>query len=168
MKHLSVILLMITAVSVCSSEENDNSSVSSRKEGEVLWSGDWSGCYENESYLCTSPIDGASCSDEFHDYLSIGKSIFGYRVSLYSTQASQHVCSFSFDMQFVAGELFRGTGEGAIRLVRNGGDIIIRSQGVDPTALGLGICGAHADVDGLKFPLTKKNKNLLECMREEF
>ncbi|MNO05353.1 hypothetical protein D3C81_2266980 [compost metagenome] len=49
-------------------------------------------------------------------------------------------------------------------LVKQSGDFLeVSSKGVDPTALGLGVCGAHADIDGLKFSIASKVNRSVQC-----
>lgn len=71
--------------------------------------------------------------------------------------------SFTFQMDAVNGELVYKTQFGRVLLRRNGEALEISSQGVDPTALGLGVCGVHADIDGLKFPLASKSNIISAC-----
>lgn len=113
----------------------------------------WSGFYFRNSELCTYPNSDDSCADEFNDYLNISPVGETYSVELNSTQAGQHVCDFSIVMKEVAGLLAYRTPYGDVLLQRNGSFLEVSSQGIDPTASGLGVCGAHADIDGLKFPL---------------
>ena len=122
------------------------------------------GCYVNSSYLCTYPKDGKSCSKRFYDYLSVNSSASGYRVSLYSVQANQNVCAFSIDMSLVGGALVRETSSGVISLTREDKALRFDSKGVDPTALGLGFCGVHADIDGLEFPLSGRIGPSSKCV----
>lgn len=125
---------------------------------------DWSGCYRVKSNRCTSPVDGRDCSDQFSDYLKLESSGEGYIVGLYSTQANQNVCSFSFEMKTESSKkLVRDTMHGRISLLNNSRSLLISSEGVDSTALGLGICGVHADVDGLEFPLLSKLRSGAAC-----
>lgn len=121
------------------------------------------GCYVNSSYLCTDPNDGRVCSKKFNDYLSVKDNFSGYKVDLYSTQAGQNVCAFSMDMKLVDGALVRETSAGIVSLTRKGGVLRIDSPGVDPTALGIGVCGVHADIDGLEFPVSGKSSTFDEC-----
>lgn len=104
------------------------------------------------------PVDGRSCGKEFHDQLSVEKFGLGYRVRLHSTQANQNICSFSFEMTERDGSLVRQTlyGEIVVKQVRD--FLYFSTKGIDPTASGLGVCGAHADIDGLQFPLSRKWK----------
>ncbi|WP_150645583.1 hypothetical protein [Pseudomonas fluorescens] len=123
----------------------------------------WIGYYLKKSELCTSPSNGERCSEQFRDHLNIEAGRQGYQVKLYSTQAGQHVCSFSFQMDAADGMLVYKTQFGRVLIQRNGDSLEISSKGIDPTALGLGICGAHADIDGLKFPLASKCNS--ECSK---
>ncbi|VVN45851.1 hypothetical protein [Pseudomonas fluorescens] len=116
----------------------------------------WSGDYLKNSDLCTSPSSGGSCSNQFSDRLKIEPAHQGYLVELYSTQADQHVCSFSVSMNLVNGMLVYKTKFGDVFIRKKGRSLEISSGGIDPTALGLGVCGAHADIDGLAFPLTSR------------
>jgi hypothetical protein len=111
------------------------------------------GCHVKRSELCTSPHDGSSCSDQFQDTLNIEPNKQDYQVTLFSTQASQHVCSFSFQMSAINGALVHDTPYGPITIKLKDGSLNIYSKGIDPTALGLGICGVRADIDGLRFPM---------------
>lgn len=79
-------------------------------------------------------------------------------MTLESTQANQHVCAFSFLMKEAGRQLIYETAHGRIGLIRTEAELIISSRNVDPTALGLGICGAHADIDGLVFPWSSKRQ----------
>jgi len=118
----------------------------------------WVGHYFKKSELCTSPSDGIDCSEQFVDDLRIGKKHLGYLVKLHSTQANQSVCSFDFYMIPKDGQLIHNTQFGPVFLQKNADSLEISSKGIDPTALGLGVCGTHADIDGLKFPLSSKSK----------
>lgn len=116
----------------------------------------WAGYHEKKSELCTSPVDGSDCSDVFSDYLKIEKNGLGYLVKLRSTQARQSVCSFEYYMVLNRGRLIHETKFGSVTLQKNGNSFEISSKEIDPTALGLGVCGVHADIEGLKFPLSKE------------
>ncbi|MBD8238127.1 hypothetical protein SOM46_06900 [Pseudomonas fluorescens] len=118
----------------------------------------WTGHYFKKSELCTSPNDGVDCSEQFVDELRIEKKYLGYLVRLHSTQANQSVCSFEFYMIPKDGKLIHNTQFGPIFLQKDADSLEIFSKGIDPTALGLGVCGVHADIDGLKFPLPIKSK----------
>lgn len=132
-------------------------------EAENKSSFEWPGYYLKKSELCTSPSNGKRCSEQFRDCLKIESGRQGYLVELQSTQADQHICSFSFQMEAVDGMLVYKTQFGRVLLQRKGESLEISSKGIDPTALGLGVCGAHADIDGLKFPLVSKSNVVLEC-----
>ncbi|MCK1792055.1 hypothetical protein [Pseudomonas violetae] len=123
----------------------------------------WSGYYLKKSELCTSPGSGDDCSEQFHDCLKVEPGRQGYLVKLYSTQADQNVCSFTFQMDAADGVLVYKTQFGRVLLQRNGESLEISSEGIDPTALGLGVCGVHADIDGLKFPLVSKSNAISAC-----
>jgi hypothetical protein len=113
----------------------------------------WEGDYSKKSSLCTSPGSGEPCPEGFSDLLKI-ESVQGlYLVTLLSIQADQHVCSFSFHMGAIDGGLVYKSNVGNVLLRKTGESLKIFSSGIDPTALGLGVCGAHADIDGLEFPL---------------
>jgi hypothetical protein len=116
----------------------------------------WEGTYTVSSLLCTSPEDGSNCSKIFSDSLQIRKKGNDYQVTLESTQANQHVCAFSFQMKVTGWSLVHETAYGRILVTRKKAGLTIISDNVDPTALGLGICGAHADINGLVFPRVSK------------
>ena len=122
----------------------------------------WVGHYFKKSELCTSPNDDNDCSEQFVDDLKIGKKHLGYMVKLHSTQANQSICSFEFYMILEDGKLIHNTQFGPVFLQKNADSLEISSKGVDPTALGLGVCGVHADIDGLKFPLPGKSEGGFE------
>ena len=124
---------------------------------------DWVGLYVKKSELCTSSEGSASCTEEFNDCLSIRPAALGFQVALNSTQAYQHVCSFSWVMEAAGSELVYKSQVGQV-LVKQSGDFLeVSSKGVDPTALGLGVCGAHADIDGLKFSIASKVNRSVQC-----
>lgn len=123
----------------------------------------WSGYYVKQSEWCTSPGSGQDCSGEFHDCLKVEAASQGYIVELYSTQANQHVCAFTFNMDADNNMLVYKAQLGSVFLKRNGDSLMISSKGINSTALGLGVCGAHADIDGLKFPLINKSNTAEVC-----
>lgn len=116
----------------------------------------WEGYYFKESTLCTSPNDGRDCSADFQDRLKIEKNPEGYLVALHSTQANQNICSFSFTMELIDGGLVHNTKLGPILLQADSNLLKLSSKGIDPTALGIGVCGIHANIDKLTFPLSSK------------
>ncbi|MEN5005468.1 hypothetical protein [Stenotrophomonas indicatrix] len=111
----------------------------------------WTGEYSQPSDLCTEPRTGRSCRDDFRDSLSIVEESKGYRVELHSTQAMQHVCSFVLHMKPEAGKLIHESELGTVAIEKHVDALRVSSGGIDPTATGLGMCGAHADIDGLEF-----------------
>ncbi|WP_094001668.1 hypothetical protein [Stenotrophomonas sp. CC120222-04] len=124
---------------------------------QMAWAGDsdhgaWTGSYSQASDLCTEPGSGRSCRDGFRDSLSIVEESLGYRVELHSTQAMQHVCSFVLHMKPEGGKLIHQSEPGTVAIEQHAGVLRISSGGIDPTAMGLGLCGTHADIDGLEFP----------------
>jgi hypothetical protein len=90
--------------------------------------------------------------------LNVEKNDLGYLVQLHSTQASQHVCYFSFQMIASGGVLINDTPLGRLTLQLMDDTLSISSNGIDPTALGLGICGAHADIDNLIFSVSDRSE----------
>lgn len=118
----------------------------------------WEGTFRVGSLLCTSPENGSDCSDVFNESLEVRKKGEDYLVTPESTQANQHVCAFSFLMKEAGRHLIYETAHGRVRMIRTDAALIISSRNVDPTALGLGICGAHADIDGLVFPWSSKRR----------
>lgn len=76
-------------------------------------------------------------------------------VQLHSVQADQHSCTFSVHMISRDGSLAFESEHGNVMVMKEDGDIRVISDS-DPTALGLGFCGAHADIDGLTFPINSK------------
>lgn len=123
----------------------------------------WAGLYLEKSELCTS-VDGIdNCAEKFNDCLSIKPTTVGFLVELNSTQAYQNVCSFSLEMKASNRGLVYQSQFGEVIVERNGSYLEISSKGVDPTALGLGICGAHADIDGLRFFLANKSSSKSQC-----
>jgi len=119
--------------------------------GESKDLGGWVGEYLQESSLCTDPKTGRNCRDDFRDSLVISKGSKGYRVELNSTQSMQHVCSFVLTMKLVAGALIYESELGVVSIAIRSDALRISSGGIDSTALGLGFCGVHADIDGLEF-----------------
>ncbi|AHY60781.1 MULTISPECIES: hypothetical protein [Stenotrophomonas] len=111
----------------------------------------WTGQYSQPSDLCTEPRTGRSCRDDFRDGLSIVEESKGYRVELHSTQSMQHVCTFVLHMKPVAGKLIYESELGVVAIEKHVDALRVSSGGIDPTATGLGMCGAHADIDGLEF-----------------
>jgi hypothetical protein len=124
---------------------------------------DWIGLYLEKSELCTSLDGSANCTEKFNDCLSIRATAQGFQVELNSTQAYQHVCSFSWVMEATGSELVYKSQAGPVLVKRSGDFLEITSEGIDPTALGLGVCGAHADIDGLRFPIASKVSSSLQC-----
>jgi hypothetical protein len=61
------------------------------------------------------------------------------------------------------GKLIHETEFGQISLTLQGESIEISSKGVDPTALGLGICGIHADINELTYKIASKSTNESDC-----
>ncbi|MFI7856315.1 hypothetical protein ACIF8Z_04870 [Pseudomonas promysalinigenes] len=111
----------------------------------------WVGEYSQESSLCTDPGGGRDCRDEFRDTLVIVKESKGYRVELNSTQSMQHICSFVLTMEPDAERLIYKSELGVVSIERRDNVLKVSSGGIDSTTLGLGFCGAHADIDGLEF-----------------
>lgn len=116
----------------------------------------WVGEYSNVSGYCIYVGTGEGCSDDFRDTLKIKRNPSGYFVELYSTQAGQHVCSFAFDMVVEGQALVYRSEFGVVRVEKKNGRLKVSSGGIDPTALGLGVCGAHADIDGLEYPIASR------------
>lgn len=127
----------------------------------------WTGCYKQKSYLCTSPQDGSNCDNKFSDTLKITRKDSTYIAQLYSTQANQNTCAFKFEMYEHDGSLIHETEFGKVSITLKREQIEISSKGVDPTAIGLGICGVHADINELKFNTSSKSKNKLDCTNTE-
>ncbi|WP_396615012.1 hypothetical protein ACHZ97_11180 [Lysobacter soli] len=94
----------------------------------------------------------------FDDCLSIRRGLDGYHVELRSTQAEQHVCAFDLTMKGSNERLTFESEFGPVAIVQEDEALQISSAGIDPTALGLGFCGAHADIDRLRFPLSAKRE----------
>ncbi|MBV7478048.1 hypothetical protein [Pseudomonas sp. PDM31] len=124
---------------------------------------DWTGLYLEKSELCTYLDGSAECSAKFNDCLSIKPVALGFQVELTSTQAYQHVCAFSLVMVATGSGLVYKSEVGQVLLKQSGGFLEIFSEGVDPTALGLGVCGGHADIDGLRFSIANKVSSSLQC-----
>ena len=124
---------------------------------------DWTGLYLEKSELCTSLDGSASCAEKFKDCLSIKPTALGFLVELNSTQAYQHVCSFSLEMEATNTALIYQSQFGPVLVKRDGNFLEISSKGIDSTALGLGVCGAHADIDGLRFSIANKASNNSQC-----
>ena len=123
---------------------------------QMAWAGNrddgaWAGSYSQASDLCTEPGSGRSCRDGFRDSLLIVEESLGYRVELHSTQAMQHVCSFVLHMKPEGGRLIHQSELGTVAIEKHAGALRFSSGGIDPTATGLGLCGTHADIDGLEF-----------------
>lgn len=165
MKNFSclVALVFFTSSLAASQEERVSKTFKSKEIENSPSSFSWPGYYLKKSELCTSPRSGGSCSEQFSDCLKIEPRHQGYLVELSSTQAGQHVCFFSLQMEVLDGALFYKTKYGSVLVVRNGESLEVLSKGIDPTALGLGFCGAHADIDELKFPLTSKSNIISAC-----
>ena len=121
---------------------------------QMAWAGNrdgaWAGSYSQASDLCTEPGSGRSCRDGFRDSLSIVEESLGYTVELHSTQAMQHVCSFVLHMKPEGGKLIHQSEPGTVAIEKHAGVLRVSSGGIDPTARA-GMCGAHADIDGLEF-----------------
>lgn len=111
----------------------------------------WVGEYSQESSLCTDPRGGRNCRDDFRDTLVIVKGSKGYRVELGSTQSMQHICSFVLTMVPGGERLIYESELGVVSIEKRSDVLRVSSGGIDSTALGLGFCGAHADIDGLEF-----------------
>ena len=123
---------------------------------QMAWAGNrddaaWAGSYSQASDLCTEPGSGRSCRDGFRDSLSIAEESMGYRVELHSTQSMQHVCSFVLHMKPEGGKLIHQSELGNVAIEKQAGALRVSSGRIDPTATGLGLCGTHADIDGLEF-----------------
>ncbi|NMX66888.1 hypothetical protein HBO15_05950 [Pseudomonas sp. WS 5111] len=116
----------------------------------------WTGEYSKDSSFCTYVGSEESCSNSFRDTLKVRKNSSGYFVELYSTQADQHVCSLAFQMAVKGGALEYDSKFGLVLIEKKYDLLKVSSGGVDPTALGLGVCGAHADIDGLEFPISSR------------
>lgn len=123
----------------------------------------WTGFYLEKSELCTSLDGSATCAENLNDCLNIKPIALGFLVELNSTQAYQHVCSFSLEMEATNTALIYQSQFGQVLVRRNGSFLEISSKGTDPTALGLGVCGAHADIDGLRFSIANKSSNDSQC-----
>lgn len=141
----------------------DDNHKGNERDGSTSQPFSWSGFYWKKAEFCTSPGNGKDCSAQFHDCLKIELGRQGYLVELYSTQADHNVCSFTFRMDAVNEKLIYKTQFGPVLLQRSGDSLEISSEGVDPTALGLGVCGVHAEIDGLKFPLASKRDAISKC-----
>ena len=124
---------------------------------------DWAGLYLEKSELCTSLDGSASCAEKFKDCLSIKPTALGFLVELNSTQAYQHVCSFSLEMEATNTALIYQSQFGPVFVKRDGNFLEISSKGIDPTALGLSVCGTHADIDGLRFSIANKASSNSQC-----
>ncbi|GAA5079326.1 hypothetical protein GCM10025759_27350 [Lysobacter panacisoli] len=124
------------------------------------------GYYRMNAIRCTPAGEHAPCRGELKDCLRIETYRGSHRVEVYSTQAYQHVCAFSIEMRGVNGELVYDSPLGQVILRRVGNQLVIASDGIDPTAGGLGFCGAHADIDMLAFPLSGKVETDAQCFRD--
>lgn len=60
-------------------------------------------------------------------------------------------------MNLTGGKLVYKTKFGPVSLQRDSESVKISSRGLDPTALGVGVCGIHAGIDGLTFPLSSQS-----------
>ncbi len=119
-----------------------------------------------DSAQCTPPSDEAPCSKELKDCLRIEPIRGAYHVEVYSTQAYQHICAFSIDMREEGGRLVFDSPLGQVSLRKAGNQLVIASDGIDPTAGGLGFCGVHADINGLEFPLSEKIETSARCFND--
>ncbi|MDF3868560.1 hypothetical protein P3W53_29160 [Pseudomonas denitrificans (nom. rej.)] len=162
LQKFSILVIFAAAFCVSCGGYADSSRSSIKGSKSALGLG-LEGCYVNSSYLCTDPDDGEDCSKKFKDYLSVKEEGSGYRVELHSTQAGQNVCAFSMEMTQINGALTRETSGGLVSLARKYDVLRIESKGVDPTALGIGVCGVHADIDGLAFPISGRLETSVEC-----
>ncbi|WP_423359208.1 hypothetical protein [Pseudomonas citronellolis] len=158
--------LLLTS-GACHSDEIKNTTIRSTQKTISKPKVSWAGCYKQKSYLCTSPEDGSNCEDKFNDTLKITYKDPSYAVQLNSTQANQNICSFNFEMTESNGQLVHGTEFGRILIFLKGNTIEISSKGIDPTALGLGICGNHADINELTYSLANKSDNDSDCAKME-
>ena len=124
------------------------------------------GVFMQKSPLCTDPAaeDGV-CAEKFQDCLSVKKSGNAYRVNLYSVQARQSICSFSYLMKPVHASALAYTSpkHGAITVTFSHGKILVNSNGFDASAAGNAICGAYADIDGIEFSKDSKVPQAPEC-----
>ncbi|WP_189591331.1 hypothetical protein, partial [Mesorhizobium sp. M8A.F.Ca.ET.207.01.1.1] len=81
---------------------------------------------------------------------------------LHSTQSMQHVCAFVLQMKPEGGQLIHQSDLGTLAIEKHAGALRVSSGGIDPTVTGLGMCGAHADIDGLEFSFVDNRRRLGE------
>lgn len=158
-KRLLSLAGVVASVAACT--QGSEAVALSQKSGQGTSAGafsGWVGKYDVKSSLCSVPETGESCADDFDDCLSIRRGPDGYHVELRSTQAEQHVCAFDLTMKESNERLTFESEFGPVAIVQEDEALQISSAGIDPTALGLGFCGAHADIDGLRFPLSAKRE----------
>jgi len=168
---LSRILVLVLSFLVqlfCLAEPVNNGSISIVKNNEQDYSASfsldkWPGCYIKKSELCTYQNSRKSCGDAFNDYLYVERVGRSYLVRLNSTQANQNACYFSFEMERFGENLIHETQYGRISLSYKKGRLILSSKGIDPTALGIGVCGVHADIDQLAFPISSRANSSEYC-----
>jgi hypothetical protein len=165
-KAILAITLLLTTSS-CFSTEDQKNNHDNKVDTASMHKISWTGCYKQKSYLCTSPQDGSNCEDKFNDTLKITYTPPRYAVQLNSTQANQNICSFNFEMTESNGQLVHETEFGRILIFLKGNTIEISSKGIDPTALGLGVCGNHADINELTYSLANKSDNDPDCAKME-
>lgn len=166
MNKIILTINFILAISSChfANAQNTNAEKSYPTANQKIF---WTGCYKQKSYLCTFPQDGSNCEDKFSDILKITYKGPTYIVQLNSTQANQNICAFKLEMSESDGKLIHETELGQISLTLQGESIEISSKGVDPTALGLGICGIHADINELEYKIASKSTNESDCANTE-
>lgn len=163
MNKIILAINFILAISNCHFANAQNTSVEKKPYPTANKKIFWTGCYKQKSYLCTSPQDGGNCENQFSDTLKITYKGPTYIVQLNSTQANQNICAFKLEMSESDGILIHETELGQISLILQGEFIEISSKGVDPTALGLGICGIHADINELTYKIASKSTNESDC-----
>jgi len=133
------------------------------------------GYYSSPSYLCTY-LKGAkftSCQRRFKDCLVIRKKTQGFaEFEVFSTQANQHICATKGELVQIDDNLI-ATSDNA-KTKQNKGIAIKLSKRYltleyqkDQEGEEFDICGAHANLNGIKFNRNSKKKLGPICFKDE-
>lgn len=114
---------------------------------------EWQGLYETASKSCSAPPKGGTPCSDFKDCLRVKKSSDYYTVEFHSVQAYQNTCSAVLEMRDdPQGLVYMDAQRREIRLRLEGANLTLTTNGFNP----VGYCGAHASLDGIKFPIANK------------
>lgn len=162
---MSACLLAFFSVSIFANDRGGDKHEVSTRVTQVIHSEGWVGCYKIRSTLYTSPVDGKSWADVFADTLKVELVSQGYRVGLYSIQASQSVCSFSFDMNENNGSLVRMTEFGPVFIKSVRDHLALSSRGMDPTAIGFGSVWHSCRCRRIKISVIQQTRYSIDMLR---